>query len=106
MSVPPSHPSVRPAVRRRKRLVVTGVLSAGLLLAACSSNSSSPTTTSGGSSSTTAKTADPYLAADLKAGAAQLTGAGSTFVQPVFTKAFYAYSALNSAVTVNYQAVG
>ena len=106
MSVPPSHPSVRPAVRRRRRLVVTGVLSAGLLLAACSSNSSSSTTTTGGSSSTTAKSADPYLAADLKAGAAQLTGAGSTFVQPVFTKAFYAYSALNSAVTVNYQAVG
>ena len=106
MSVPPSHPSARPAARNRRRLVVTGVLSAGLLLAACSSNSSSSTTTSAGSSSTTAKANDPYLAADLKAGAAQLTGAGSTFVQPVFTKAFYAYSTLNPAVTVNYQAVG
>jgi len=106
VSVPPSHQPVRTASRNRRRLLVTGVLSAGLLLAACSSNSSSSTTTTGGSSGATAKSADPYLAADLKAGAAQLTGAGSTFVQPVFTKAFYAYSALNQAVTVNYQAVG
>ncbi len=40
------------------------------------------------------------------AAATQLTGAGSTFDYPFFSKAFYVYSAKNSDVTVNYQSIG
>jgi phosphate transport system substrate-binding protein len=39
-------------------------------------------------------------------GSGALTGAGSTFDNPLFTKAFAHYTQLCSAVTVNYQAVG
>jgi phosphate transport system substrate-binding protein len=38
--------------------------------------------------------------------ATQLTGAGSTFDYPFFSKAFYQYSQNNSNVTVNYQSIG
>ena len=38
--------------------------------------------------------------------ATQLTGAGSTFVYPFFSKAFYQYSQENKDVTVNYQSIG
>lgn len=38
--------------------------------------------------------------------ATQLTGAGSTFVYPFFSKAFYQYSQDNKEVTVNYQSIG
>ncbi|HEV2641829.1 MAG TPA: phosphate ABC transporter substrate-binding protein PstS [Candidatus Elarobacter sp.] len=38
--------------------------------------------------------------------ATQLTGAGSTFVYPFFSKAFYAYSQSHNDVTVNYQPIG
>lgn len=54
----------------------------------------------GGSASPTA-TATP-----VDVGSGSLTGAGSTFVEPFFTKAFYAYNQKYSAVSVNYQAVG
>ena len=36
----------------------------------------------------------------------ELTGAGSTFDYPFFSKAFYQYSQSNSDVTVNYQSIG
>jgi phosphate transport system substrate-binding protein len=36
----------------------------------------------------------------------QLTGAGSTFDYPFFSKAFYEYSQQHSDVTVNYQSIG
>jgi phosphate transport system substrate-binding protein len=49
---------------------------------------------------------DPYLKADIKAPGATLTGAGSTFDQPFFTKAFYTYNQKNSGVTVNYASIG
>ena len=39
-------------------------------------------------------------------GSGSLTGAGSTFVEPFFTKAFYTYNQDHSKVSVNYQAVG
>ena len=39
-------------------------------------------------------------------GRGSLTGAGSTFVEPFFTKAFYIYNQGHSQVSVNYQAVG
>src|SRR5579863_3058036 len=38
--------------------------------------------------------------------ATQLTGAGSTFDYPFFSKAFYIYSQQNPEVTVNYQSIG
>ena len=38
--------------------------------------------------------------------ATQLTGAGSTFVAPFFSKAFYEYSQAHSDVTINYQPIG
>lgn len=37
---------------------------------------------------------------------AQLTGAGSTFDNPFFSKAFYQYSQEHSNVTINYQSIG
>jgi len=39
-------------------------------------------------------------------GSGNLNGAGSTFVQPFFTKAFYQYNQDHSGVTINYQGVG
>jgi phosphate transport system substrate-binding protein len=38
--------------------------------------------------------------------ATQLTGAGSTFVYPFFSKAFYEYSQKNKDIAVNYQSIG
>ncbi len=39
-------------------------------------------------------------------GGLQLTGAGSTFVYPFFSKAFYQYSEQHKNLTVNYQSIG
>lgn len=44
--------------------------------------------------------------ASLVLAATQLTGAGSTFDYPFFSKAFYEYSQRHSDVTVNYQSIG
>jgi phosphate transport system substrate-binding protein len=49
---------------------------------------------------------DPYVSADAKAPAGALTGAGSTFDQPLFTKAFYVYNQQNSGVKINYASIG
>ncbi|MDQ2663038.1 MAG: phosphate ABC transporter substrate-binding protein PstS, partial [Candidatus Eremiobacteraeota bacterium] len=38
--------------------------------------------------------------------ATQLTGAGSSFVYPFFSKAFYEYGKMHGDVTVNYQSIG
>jgi len=46
------------------------------------------------------------LTASQVAAATQLTGAGSTFDYPFFSRAFYDYSQQNNAVTVNYQSIG
>lgn len=43
-------------------------------------------------------------AADI--GSGQLQGAGATFPEPFYTKAFYKYNADHSKVSVNYQAIG
>ncbi len=40
------------------------------------------------------------------AAATQLTGAGSSFDYPFFSKAFYIYTQKNPSVTVNYQSIG
>jgi len=75
-----------------------------IALAACSSTPSTTSTTK--ASTATTAPADPYAQADLKAPAGTLTGAGSTFDQPFFTKAFYTYNQQNSGVTVNYASIG
>ncbi len=91
--------------RRTRRILALGLASAGILLAACSSSSTPATTTlppGGKLSSSNAA----YIAADLKAPAGTLQAAGSTFVQPFFTKAFFTYTSLNSGLQVNYSGVG
>jgi len=49
---------------------------------------------------------DPYITQDLKAPGGALTGAGSTFDAPFFTKAFYDFNQKIPSVTVNYAAIG
>src|SRR5207237_6848716 len=46
----------------------------------------------------------PPAAVDV--GSGQLNGAGATFPEPFYTKAFYAYNQKYSQVSVNYQSVG
>ncbi len=91
--------------RRRATTVAAGLVVVGALLAACSSSSSSNTTTTvaGG---TLSSGNSSYLQADLKAPAGTLNASGSTFVQPFFTSAFYAYTGKNPGLKVNYQGVG
>jgi phosphate transport system substrate-binding protein len=49
---------------------------------------------------------DPYITQDLKAPDGTLTGAGSTFDQPFFTKAFYEFNQKIPGITVNYASIG
>lgn len=59
-----------------------------------------------GSSSTSGTNPSPSAAAVPTPPAASLVGAGSTFDQPVFNAAFFAYNQKFSQVQVNYQGVG
>lgn len=70
-----------------------------LILAACGSSSSPGSSSSSGTAS---GTSDP----DLSGPSASLTGAGSTFDQPFFTRAFYDYNQKNSGVTITYASIG
>ena len=63
-----------------------------VLIAACGGTASN---------NTPAGTASP-----VDVGSGNITGAGATFPEPFYTKAFYTYSQQYSAVTVNYQAIG
>src|SRR5215470_11125611 len=47
---------------------------------------------------------NPTPTADV--GSGQLQGAGATFPEPFYTRAFYAYNQKYSQVSVNYQAIG
>ncbi len=87
-------------------MAAVSVVAAGALLAACSSSSTPATTTTAPPGGTLSSSNAAYIAADLKAPAGALTAAGSTFVQPFFTKAFYTYTSLNSGLQVNYSGVG
>jgi phosphate transport system substrate-binding protein len=91
--------------RRKRRILALGMAGAGLVLAACSSSSTPATTTVPPGGKLTGGNA-AYIAADLKAPSGSLIAAGSTFVQPFFTKAFYTYTSLNSGLQVNYSGVG
>ncbi len=87
------------------RALAAGLVAAGVLLAACSS-SSTPATTTTKPGGTVAAGNSSYLSADLQAPAGSLNAAGSTFVQPFFTKAFFTYSSQNQGLQVNYSGVG
>jgi len=56
----------------------------------------------GGAGSNSGASATPAL----DVGSGNLTGAGATFPEPFYTKAFYQYNQLHSGVQINYQAVG
>lgn len=90
---------------RMARLLAAGLIAGGVLLAACSS-SSTPATTTTKPGGVLQSGNGSYLTADLNAPAASLNAAGSTFVQPFFTRAFFAYNSHNQGVQVNYSAVG
>jgi phosphate transport system substrate-binding protein len=76
---------------RTERLSGLLVAAAALALVACGGVSS-------GTGSSPTPTAD--------VGSGQLQGAGATFPEPFYTRAFYAYHQTYSQVTVNYQAIG
>ncbi len=71
---------------------------ATLALAGCG-GSSTPSSSGAGAQT---GTSDP----DLSGPAASLTGAGSTFDQPFFTRAFYDYNQKDSGVTITYASIG
>jgi phosphate transport system substrate-binding protein len=73
------------SVNSTVRALVAGI-AASLLAVACGSTSSPPAT--------------------VDVGSGALTGAGSTFDQPLFSRAFFDYNAKYPQVSVNYQAVG
>lgn len=62
----------------------------------------------GGTGGSAAASPSPTSATndDLNTPAASLTGAGSTFDQPFFTRAFFEYNKANPKVTVNYASIG
>ncbi|MGA8726420.1 MAG: phosphate ABC transporter substrate-binding protein PstS [Acidimicrobiales bacterium] len=91
--------------RRKATALAAGLVAVGTLLAACSSSSSSSTTTTA-AGGTISSGNSGYLSADLKAPAGTLNASGSTFVQPFFNAAFFAYTGKNSGLKVNYQGVG
>jgi phosphate transport system substrate-binding protein len=80
------------ATEKYTRRLLPVVLAAGLVLLA-------------GCGATAAKTTKKK-AGTLTPPAAQLTGAGSTFDQPFFTRAFYEYNLKYTNVTVNYASIG
>jgi phosphate transport system substrate-binding protein len=92
--------------RRIVPLAALGLAAAALLSACSSSSSDSTTTTTTKPGGTLASNNAAFLAADLKAPAGTLNASGSTFVQPFFTSAFYAYTGKNQGLQVNYQGVG
>jgi phosphate transport system substrate-binding protein len=86
-------------------MIVAALVAAGTLLAACSSSSTSSTTTTA-AGGTVSSGNSSYLSADLKAPAGTLNSSGSTFVQPFFNAAFFAYTGKNPGLKINYQGVG
>ncbi len=94
--------------RTTRRILALGLAGAGVLLAACSSSSTPATTTTTTAPPGGKLTGDnaAYLKADLQAPSGTLNAAGSTFVQPFFTKAFFTYTSKNTGLQVNFQGVG
>jgi phosphate transport system substrate-binding protein len=100
-------PRADPVRRRRTHhLLTVAMVAAGVVLAACSSSSTPATTTTAPQGGKLSSGNAAYLAADLKAPGGTLNASGSTFVQPFFNNAFFAYHGLNQGLQVNYQGVG
>jgi phosphate transport system substrate-binding protein len=80
--------------------------------AASTTPTTAKTSTATTTKTTTAPTAPPTAnnalggANDFNTPAASLTGAGSTFDQPLFARQFYDFNKANSKVSVNYASVG
>jgi phosphate transport system substrate-binding protein len=87
------------SVNRTLRLLSVA-LATGIIVAACSGGNS-PTTNPGASTAPGGSSA-PTAAA----GAISITGAGSTFVNPIFSTWFYRYAFVDPSVAFNYQAIG
>ena len=95
------------AIRGRRAVPLAALgLAAAALLSACSSSPATPTTTTAPPGGTLSANNAAFLAADLTAPAGSLNSSGSTFVQPFFTSAFFAYTGKNQSLQVNYQGVG
>jgi phosphate transport system substrate-binding protein len=88
----------------RRRAVGAAVAATALSLVVVATAPLTASAAVGRKSTTTA--ADPYANTDLHAPAATLTGAGSTFDQPFFTRAFYVYHQTDPGLTVNYASIG
>ncbi|HEY5097978.1 MAG TPA: phosphate ABC transporter substrate-binding protein PstS, partial [Acidimicrobiales bacterium] len=86
--------------------MVVGLLTGGVLLAACSSSPTTASTTTAPPGGTLGSSNSAYLNADLTAPSGTIQAAGSTFVQPFFTKAFFTYTGKNQGLQVNYSGVG
>src|SRR5713101_9713180 len=82
------------ARRQLFRLSTLALLSLTLILAACGGSSSGTGSTSGTPSGPTCPSVP------------QLNGAGSTFVNPLFSKMFAAYPSAKCGLHVNYQSIG
>jgi len=93
-------PQAKSGPRRKKTIVaVASLVAAGTLLSTVGASTA-------GAATALAANNSAYIKADLKAPSASIQAAGSTFVQPFFTSAFYAYTGKNPGVQVNYQGVG
>jgi phosphate transport system substrate-binding protein len=85
-------------------LAALATIVAGMLVAGCAGSGNEDNTSgasSGGATSTTSS-----APASSQGASVELTGAGSTFDQPYFQKAFYEYHSTHPNVTVNYQSIG
>ncbi len=91
---------------RTARLLAVGLVAAGALLAACSSSSTPATTTTAPPGGKLTGDNAKYIQADIQAPGGTLNAAGSTFVQPLFTKAFFTYTGKNQSLQINYSGVG
>ncbi len=122
-STPSSSKSTTTTTTHHKKTSTTTTAPSSTTTTAASA--STPVTTKSGTTPTTAKTTTPTTAKpttpttaapagnnalgganDFVTPAAALTGAGSTFDQPLFARQFYDYNKSNSKVTVNYASVG
>jgi len=85
-----------------------GVLAAAALVAVSGCGGSGGTETTGTTGGTTgsAPVTPAQIAKTSSGSSVELTGAGSTFDQPLFAKAFYQYNKDHPDVSVNYQAIG
>ncbi|MDA8188430.1 MAG: phosphate ABC transporter substrate-binding protein PstS [Dehalococcoidales bacterium] len=89
------------------RSAIFGLIVSGMILSAIScAGVAAPTPTAPASAPATTQAQPPAAGAAASGQAVTLTGAGSSFDNPLFTKAFDAYTKLHPNVKVNYQSIG